>query len=183
MALILMKNSNKGFTLVEIMVVISIIGIMSAITIPRYRSGQNHLALQRAASKLAQDIRRAEEMVISSADCPACGGSSARGYGVFAISGSDSYILYADTQSPDKFYSGSDAVLETIKLEKNIVISGINTPQNQISVNFEPPDPAVNLNYMPGSEVPEAIITLSVNNSPLENKKIHVNKAGLIYVE
>lgn len=56
---------NKGFTLVELLVVISVIGLILTVTIANYPAIRQQLALSRAAHKLAQDIRMAQEMAMS----------------------------------------------------------------------------------------------------------------------
>ena len=74
---------NKGFTLIESMVVIAMIGILSILSIPSYQSAKNQLALGRSATKLAQDLRRVQEMAMSNYECgKPCGGKIPWGYGL-----------------------------------------------------------------------------------------------------
>ena len=44
-------NAQKGFTLIELMIVIAIIGILAAIAIPAY---QNYIAKSQASGALAE---------------------------------------------------------------------------------------------------------------------------------
>lgn len=91
---------NKGFTLTEIMVVTAIIVLLSLIIFPNYASRRKYHTLQRSASKLAQDIRRAQEMAMSARDFGKPGDpktASKGGYGVYLnITDSEKYILFAD---------------------------------------------------------------------------------------
>ena len=105
-------NSEKSFTLTELLIVISIIGILMTVSFPYYRSARQQLALQRAASRLAQDIRRAQEMAMSVEKEEGCFDDDGNpkddykyGFGLVVSSEEDckenkpckdKYILYAD---------------------------------------------------------------------------------------
>ena len=174
-------NKNRGFTIIEFLIVISIIGIFSIITIPNYRSAQQQLALQRSASKLTQDIRRTQEMAMSTEELST--GDLPPGYGIYLKQGDSDYLLYADINPAagnEKYDFGNDKIVETIDMEKGIEIKSISPAS--MSINFKPPDPKVNISGTEADGLAEAEITLGVKNTSFE-KKIKVNKAGLIYVE
>jgi hypothetical protein len=146
--------------------------------------------LQRAASKLAQDIRKAQEMAIAAVECPqgtGCEGQIPSGYGVFLniTGGADPtlYRLYADTDG-DRYFTNADVIISTSTFESGIVISDIDTGANpkRIAINFKPPDPEVKLKFAPGAgqEVETVTITLSLD---FLNKSIFVNEAGLVEVD
>ena len=48
--------SNKGFTLIEMMIVIAIIGILSAVSLYGWLGYQNNLNLRTAAGEVMADI-------------------------------------------------------------------------------------------------------------------------------
>lgn len=178
---------NKGFTLVELLVVIAIIGILSAIVMPGYGVFQRQLSLQRSATKLAQDIRRAQAMAIAAEELPS-GGVCKTGYGVYFdedYESGEKYRLYADTSGENEFFTLTDTVLETIELEKGIYISDI-APNGKVSVNFKPPDPTVKISEA-GTDLTETIITLCIKGTDCSSAKnigiVTVNKAGLIDVD
>ena len=172
---------SKGFTIIEFLIVISIIGIFSVITIPNYRSAQQQLALQRSASKLAQDIRRAQEMAMSTEELST--GDLPEGYGVYIDKGeSDRYYIYADINGNERYDSGEEQG-EAIYLEKEVCIETFVPPSVNFSINFKPPDPVVKMKNQAGEDKKNVTITIALKANPLRTKNIIVNEAGLIYVE
>jgi Tfp pilus assembly protein FimT len=154
----------------------AIIVIISGLAILNWRGGEKQYALQRAASKLAQDIRRAEEMAISSKEFR--GEIPKGGYGVyFKIQEKEHYILFADLNSNSSYDPGSDGLIEDVKIEKDIQISQLSA--SPLHIIFIPPDPEVKIR--PSAN--EAQITLSFRTSPTKTKIIKVNKAGLIDID
>ena len=162
---------QKAFTLIELLVVTGIIILLSALVLPNYRTGESQLALQRSANKLAQDIRRAQEMAMSAKEFE--GVVPPGGYGINFQTNLTSYILFADLNNNKVFDSGE--AIETLSLERGVKISNL-SPASPLTISFTPPDPTVNINLSNSL----AIITLSNNG---QTKIIKVNKAGLIYVE
>jgi hypothetical protein len=162
--------------------------MLSSIVIVNQRTGQQQFSLQRSAHQLAQDIRVAQEMAMSSRECKNCNATPA-GYGIFFrdIPPNDSfYIIYADTQE-NECYTLADDTVKTIKLETGIVIVDININSidaNRVSINFKPPDPLINIKRNPGDSgntVTE--ITLALSSNPSMTKTITVNTAGLIDID
>ena len=163
---------NKGFTLIEIMIAVSIIILISAIVLLNYGNSGQQLALQRSANKLAQDLRTAEEMAISAAQT---GGQVPQGgYGIyFSTTNSTQYILFADSNGNGSYDAG-EAVGNPITMEKKIKITSPST----LTITYSPPDPTVLINNNPANT--SATITISNDNN---SKSIIVNKTGLIYVQ
>ncbi|MDO8669036.1 MAG: type II secretion system protein [Candidatus Buchananbacteria bacterium] len=164
---------SKAFTLIELLAVTAIITLLSAIVMPSYRDSNKHLALQRSASKLAQDLRRTQEMAMSAKEVSEV---IPYGFGIdFKNSWPDYYILFADLNN-NHHRDAADQDMETIKLESKIKISNL-SPVSFFSVVFAPPDPITWIND--SSSGVEAQITLNIDGST-DNQTIFVNNAGLI---
>ena len=174
------NKKESGLTLTEILVTIAIIIILSGLVITNSGAGKSQLALSRSANKLAQDIRRAQEMAMSAEKCPTgtgCAGQIPPGYGIYLIQGGENYLLYADT-NPGEIYDGGDAGIETIYfLEKGVYIKDLGPAST--SINFKPPDPKINISGG-GNEV---FIVIALKADSTKTRTIRVNKAGLIFVE
>lgn len=169
---------SRAFTLLELLVVTAIIVILTTLVLSNYRFGDKQLALQRSASKLAQDLRRAQEMAMSAKELS---GQVPDGFGIhFNNSLPNSYILFADLNNNHHRDIG-DQDLETLTLELNIRMSNL-FPATNFSILFAPPDPVVWINDS-SSGVITAQITLGIINDPISSQIISVNNAGLIYIE
>jgi len=170
-----MKN-GEGLTLVEILVIIAIMILLSAIILPGYQQGKRQLALARSARKLAQDLRRTQEMGMSAREF---GGIVPEGgYGIyFSSTTPSSYILFADYNPQNQQYDGLSEMVEgPLELEKGVESESLNPPQDgELAVVFTPPIPLVFIT--PDSS--SAFITLTNDG---QSSTVRVNKAGLIEV-
>ena len=182
---------KKGFTLLETLVVISIIILLTTIALPSYKSGQRQLALSRAANKMAHEIRGAQEMAMSAKKHE--GSVPLGGYGIYFYKSGTNYdvYLYADSDGDETYDSGEEVraiyneSLE-IYLESEVKIKEvkINSSQpDETSINFRPPDPFIKIKDGGGVDHQEAIITLALKADESKTKVVTVNKAGLIDVE
>lgn len=173
------KENLGGFTLVEVIVVTSIIILLSAMVLVNYRSHSGELVLQRAANKLTQDIRRAGEMAMSVKEFQ--GSIPPGGYGVhFSTSWETYYILYADENNNEKYNVGVDGEVERINLEEGVYIQSISPAS--LSINFKPPAPTIKLKTEAGEDSTNAQITLSLKSDINKTRVIEVNTAGLINI-
>lgn len=178
---------NKGMTIIEVLVIVSVISILTVIFLLDYRVSSAQLTLQRAANKLAQDIRKAQGMAMSAVDLPGGGTCPETGYGIVfdTVWNDTKYRLYADT-SGDEFFQSLDIVVETIDLEKGIYIKEIYVDPVYVpkaSINFKPPDPETKIKYLQDDDQSRATITLALQIDPSKTKTITINKLGLITIE
>lgn len=183
------QKKQRGFTLIEILVVIVIIGFLSALLVVYNRGSQKQIALFREQAKLVSNLQRAKSLAIQTfkAGDPVCG------YGVHFNPISNEYIIFRDLKdingtciSSNKEYDAPSGTTECVQecFERfSLVDTGIflssDTSETMISdVFFTPPDPLVKLTWFV-SEQPEATITLKASDSDLSSVVI-INKAGQI---
>lgn len=197
-----MSKKSKAFTLLELVVVLAIISLLAAIVLANYRGGEKQSALLRSTHRLAQDLRRAEEMAISSRKTPPEFGEEVfpqGGYGIYfeidpSIPKGYHIILFADcdregdydgwgsytcAEATSGLGNSRDETIEVITLEEGIRIKELFplSPDNSLSITFIPPDPTVTI---AGGDETVAVITLCLKDAPTITRTITVNKAGLI---
>ena len=177
---------HKGFTLIELVVVTGIIVLLTALILPNYRAGDQQLSLQRATHKLAQDLRRTQEMAMSAQFSVATGGEVPRGgYGIYfqEPAGPKEYLLFGDADNDHQYGSG-DYSVENIEIKEGIIISAIETDkgsESNLFIAFTLVDSEVY--FSPVEDASWAKIVLANEQNLSETKTVYVNKAGLIAVE
>jgi hypothetical protein len=195
------NNSSSGATLVEIIFVIFMIILFSSILISDFPSLQKSFYLTRAANKLAQDIRRAQDLSLSGFFIKDSAGNNIKisGYGVYinTLVNNHSYTIYADScpsgnldyqyTIPGPGCLAGDRVIDTIDLKTygaDLFIKDLTnvTGSQVLSMNFMPPNPATLITSLnPGAK--EVIIVVSLQSNPSKTKEVILNQNGLIYVQ
>jgi len=165
----------KGFTLLELLITISIIGILSSsflLSQPRFAK---QTALQRAAYQLSKDIRDVQEMALAT-NLQTCPSGTFKGFGVY-------FDINSSRTTYQLFYKCDSArnIIKTINLEAGISIQNL-SPASPLEILFEPPDPIVYINNNSWSQT-EAEITLISSYDPSRTIKIKVNNTGRISIE
>jgi len=197
------NKRDKGFTLIEMMVVVGIIVFITALSFASYREGQSQYALQLSAQKLASDLRNAQNMALSTVTGngePAPAG----GYGIYfnnSAGKNSAYTLFADTNInttdpdlPAYVYSDQDTKLGDTDLKKGVEIGNISLTQNNTAVDttsayviFTPPDPIITIGPYDLSETSSSPTQLNINifltNDSNKCKMVTINKFGKIDIE
>lgn len=168
-----MKKRNSkfnGFSLIEMMVVMSIIAILAVLVLANYQASQKRYALAQAVQRLVSDLRKTQNMAIS-------GSGIYSGYGIYANSNSTSYVIFGNNGGTPRFDDG-DVALETINLPPKIKILSVSPLRGGLDITFKPPAPTTYINGQStlGSS---AVFTLQTEDGSL-TKTATVTTAGLI---
>ena len=184
----------RGFTLIEMMVVIAIVGVLTLSFFANFRGGGEEFALKRSIHQVALDIRRAQEMSTASQEFK---GAFQGEYGIYFTENGGSYILFVDCDNNGRFSGISLAcsdctggscitgqyseTVETISLETGVYFSDV-TPNTSgsLSILFTPPDPTVS--FYPEGDL--AVITIERKiGGQLNSRTVQVNRVGLIEID
>lgn len=143
---------QKGFTLIEMMIVTSIIGLIAAFSLANYRQGGKNLDQARSLQTIAQAVRTAQNRSMAS-DCPQ---APCRFGAHFDTSRITLYIFDDGVLDParngkrddmnNQYDAGEEIAMETVALEKDVFITGISPAYtcgtaNCADILFVPPDP------------------------------------------
>ena len=131
------KRKSSGFTLIEILVVVSVIAIISTYLIVNWRKNEKRYQVQFAAQELVQNLRKAQDMALSGKKYP--GETTVpSAYGIyFNLSTKNSYLIFGD-KNGNNTYQGGDILVETILLETGIEIYSL--PASTLNTVFSIPD-------------------------------------------
>jgi len=122
-----MKNS-KGFTLIEVIIVVAIIGIIAAISIPSMSGWLSNYRLKAAAREIYGQFQRAKMEAIKRNQPVAI---------VFDTTGTDQYQVFVDLNNNKSLETGAGEQLLAKNVMKNgIVLSAITFTAN--STGFTP---------------------------------------------
>ena len=201
------KFYEKGVTLIEIIVVIFLVALFSAIVISDFPKIQRQYALSRVTYKLAQDFRKTQDMGLSGVRIKDASGDliSVKGYGIYfnLAQSATKYLIYADVNPGNQKFDGdfstplcsaqtsptADCLIEEVidisQQNPKLYIKRVNNIVNPFtgftSINFNPPGPATTIDNIYSSNYPIGIfLGLTSDNS---SRTVWVNTAGLINVD
>lgn len=199
------KKNKRGFTLLEMLVSVSIIATMSGIVLVNYRKTNNIADVKMAAQKLASDIRMVQNYAMSLKEFENSG-TPEGGWGLRIERYSNKVVIFADRDGSKKYRLSEDAIpaenerFKELELPENITFNifvinnGAQSSSNRTFANivFLPPDPETfiggainesNDNFPdPTNEADEINIELIYQDDPGTVQAIRVNKFGLVEV-
>lgn len=169
-----MRKHNLGFTIFEMLVVLTIITLIAVLVLVNYRQGQKQYAVAQAAQGLAADIREAQGRAITGAS-PGVGSGVYAGYGVY-IQSATSYIMFYSDKDANNCPSGTQTPMKTVSFPGKVSIDNVGS-----RIFFVPPQPNTCLKDSSGAPINSITFTLSGETG--QTKSVLVNKFGKIDVQ
>jgi len=131
-------KDKKGFTLLEILVVIFIIGMLSTILVANWRRGEEQYKIRNMAQQVAQKVRKTQELALNTfketeKDIP-------KYYGIFFDKQESIYgfSIFADENGNGKYDDPGD-IIEAVYLDSGIEIDAL-SKQPRLHIMFSVPD-------------------------------------------
>lgn len=182
-----MKNFSKGITLIEIMVVVSLITVITGVFVSDFPKIKLELGLSRVLHTMVLDIKTAQALSGSGHQEILPNGSFTlpKGYGIYINAnalGNKKYLLYADINGDARYTQDIDYIVKTIDIsqqEPGIIIKEVHNANTYLSINFAPPNFDTNISdLLPGNDGVDIVLAIEGDTSII--RTIFVNKAGLI---
>ncbi|MFA5318510.1 MAG: prepilin-type N-terminal cleavage/methylation domain-containing protein [Patescibacteria group bacterium] len=181
------KNQHRirpgaGFTLVELLVSISILMIMTMMVLVNYNISGRNSALLLEAHKFAGDVRRAQNMAMGSFELESIATVPAGGWGIYIPDSAEdnTYYIFADIDGNEDYDNLTDEIFETMTLQNNVSFTAGSLNN---SIIFLPPDPRTFIN---GEDIDGLSVDSEITiifSSEAGTKDVYLNDLGLIDIE
>ncbi len=179
-----MNQAKSGFTLIEVIVVVAVIGFLSASMLSSQKSSSARRQLGLDVQKAVQDLRNAQNLALSSqvsADC----GNKVVPYGiVFNTALSDRYLLAADCNQ-NNAYDAGDIIIQTVFFPESRVnsLQAEGVVVSSLQVFFTPPLPTVFINGVASVSTISASAVLCHFKQTTLCKTINISSKGAVSTE
>ena len=193
------KNNIKGFSLIEILVSISIITLLSTVFLANIRGYGQTGGLDITAQKLASDIRMVQSYSLGLKEHDDGTGLKfpTGGWGIRFDRDAEKYTIFAD-HIPDAIYTNGSELLRDVDISKAGVKidSKISTYKNgswrdgsYAFITFEPPYPVVHLGNSNNATPPpwryqdaDLLKVTLISEATGDTRSVIINKFGLVDV-
>jgi len=115
--------NQKGLSLIELMVVISIVGIASSIVITQYSNKRDSKALFLGAKQVVNDVRMAQNYAFSTLDFG--GVNPSGGYGIRFSKNSNSYVIFGDKNNDQARKTDGSEDFQTMNLPDGVTVQSL----------------------------------------------------------
>lgn len=183
--------NKKGFTLIEVVVVVSVILILFTMAISRFSESKLQFSLSRVSYQFEQDVSSAQNMALSSVPYKDSLGveQPVDGYGVYVdvgVLGNTEYIIYADKAPGNNQYDVSDYVIRQVDFSLNepgIFIKQIdNIAGTATSIHFKSSNLLTIIDQItPGQN--SILVVFAQSSDVTKTKGVSINQSGLIEVQ
>lgn len=134
-------HDKTGFTLIELIIVMAIMGIMFAVTVPQYSKIRDSKALSLGEEQVVNDIRMVQNYAYSILKND--GSFPVGGYGINFLKDSNEYVIFADKDG-DMEYDGAIETFEKTKLSRDVKIISLKVNSTEevdgaVDLVFTPP--------------------------------------------
>lgn len=178
------KNS-AGFTLIEALVAIFVIGIISSMMIVNWRKNESQYQLQRVVRQVVQNIRKAQGFALSGKQIFwASGGGEWKvpDYGIYFQRLNPTYFIYVQVLGNDGYQNSEKLEETTTQVEAGIEISSLGG-NDDLSIIFQVPNGVVR--FYPSGATSRTITVRRVGKTcpSVYCRNIIVNTTGEINIQ
>ncbi|MEQ1674440.1 MAG: hypothetical protein ABL865_05305, partial [Candidatus Nitrotoga sp.] len=186
-----------GYTIIEILTVVAIIGFLTAVVVARYRDFDSTTVLKNLAYEIALSVREAQVMTISSSNLGGGGGAplaeGQNSYGISFTANNNSYVIFNDLDKLNDYDSSSELV-KLIAITQGATITDLveirsggatEYPITWATITFDRPHLDTTFVTSESESVPNNVVevVLTVTSTRGGERLVHIARSGRISVE